>query len=89
MRRWRFIITREAESDLKRLDSPTRKRVLEKFKWLVDNFDQITPLSLGDKRRGFFKLRVGDWRVVYEIEIAKKLITIHCIDHRDKIYKRK
>jgi len=53
------------------------------------NFDQITPLPLGDKWRGFFKLRIGDWRVVYEIEISKRLITIHYIDHRDKIYKRK
>jgi len=89
MQKWQCILTKEAELDLKRLDYSTRKRILEKIKWMRENFDQITPLPLGGKWRGFFKLRVGDWRVVYEIEISTNLITIHYIDHRNKIYKRK
>lgn len=87
MKDWRLIFTQEAESDLKKLDSLIKKRVLEKIKWLRENFEKITPLPLGGKWRGFFKLRVGDWRIIYEMEISKKLITIHCIDHRSKIYK--
>ncbi len=89
MQKWQCILTKEAELDLKRLDLSIRKRILEKIKWMRENFDQITPLPLGGKWRGFFKLRIGDWRVVYEIEISKNLIIIHYIDHRNKIYKRK
>jgi len=60
MQKWQCILTKEAELDLKRLDYSTRKRILEKIKWMRENFDQITPLPLGGKWRGFFKLRVGD-----------------------------
>ncbi|MDA2935678.1 type II toxin-antitoxin system RelE/ParE family toxin [Patescibacteria group bacterium AH-259-L05] len=66
MRQWRFIITDEAEEDLGRLDLPVRKRILHKLNWFINNFDYITPLPLGKPFRGFFKFRVGDWRIVYE-----------------------
>lgn len=89
MSQWKVDFTCEAEDDLDKLDKQIRKRVIEKTLWLRDNFDQIIPLPLGGRWQGFFKLRVGDWRVIYEIEDLKKQITIHLIDRRDKIYKRR
>jgi len=86
---WRFDLTKEAESDLEKLDSSIRTRVLEKIKWFSENFDQITPLPLGGNWRGFFKLRIGDYRVVYEVEREVNIVTIHYIDRRDKVYHRK
>lgn len=88
MSKWEVVVTKEAERDLARLGQEIRKRVLQKIKWLEENFDLVTPLPLGGKWRGFFKLRVGDWRIIYEMEIANKQIVIHYIDLRDKIYKR-
>ena len=85
---WRVIFTIEAEEDLDRLDKQVRKRVIEKILWLRNNFEQIIPLPLGGKWQGFFKLRVGDWRIIYETENSLKQIIIHRIDKRDKIYKR-
>lgn len=89
MPQWKVKFTFEAEEDLDRLDKQIQKRALEKIIWLRDNFDQIIPLPLGGRWQGFFKLRVGDWRVIYEVEIPKKIITIYRVDHRDKIYKRR
>lgn len=89
MPRWSFILTREAEEDLEKLDSPIRKRIIERIKWLRDNFDSITLLPLSGEWRGFFKLRAGDWRIIYDVEKSIDLITIHSIDKRDKIYKRR
>jgi mRNA interferase RelE/StbE len=89
MPEWRFELTKEAEEDLEKLDSSIRDRILEKLKWFRENFEQIIPLPLGGKWRGFFKLRIGDYRVVYEVEKVKKVVTIHYIDRRDKIYKRR
>ena len=88
MEQWRFEITDNAEADLEKLDAPIRKRVVEKLYWLVNNFDQITPIPLGEPLKGFFKLRVGDWRIAYEVEEIKKLVTVHVIDNRDKVYKK-
>lgn len=88
MAQWRFIITPEAESDIRRLDAPVRRRVLEKLKWFVENFNDVTPFPLDNPWKGFFKLRVGDWRIIYEVETSKNLVTVHLIDRRDKVYKR-
>jgi len=86
---WRFEITREGQDDLARLDTASRNRILAKLKWFAENFDHLVPLALGVPWRGFFKLRVGDWRVVYEIEHEKRLVTVHVIDRRNVVYKRR
>lgn len=86
---WRFIITREAEVDLDRLDYQVRNRLVEKLKWFQENFDQVTPFPLGEPWKGFFKFRVGDWRTIYEVETFDKIVTIHCIGRRDKIYEKR
>jgi len=89
MARWTLIFTPEAEDDLARLDKQLKGRVIDKMDWLRANFEQITPLPLGGGWQGFFKLRVGDWRVIYEVVQDEKVIKIRVIDHRDKIYKRR
>lgn len=88
MERWRFEITDQAEADLEKLDAPIKKRVIEKLNWLINNFDQVAPIPLGEPLKGIFKLRVGDWRIAYEAEEIKKLVTVHAIDRRDKVYKK-
>lgn len=89
MTQWHFVITKNAESDFGRLDSRTRQRVVEKLKWFVEHFAEVTPFPLDNPWKGFFKLRVGDWRIVYEVEETACRIIVHLIDRRDKIYKRR
>ena len=86
---WRFLITPEAENDLGRLDASVRARVVEKLKWLISNFEEITPIPLGNSLRGFFKLRIGTWRVIYETDTTVTTVVVHAIGPRDKIYKKK
>lgn len=88
MDQWRFEVTEPAQLDLDRLDAQIKSRILDKLGWLVNNFEYITPIPLGEPLKGFFKLRVGDWRIAYEVEDAKKLVTVHAIDLRDRIYKK-
>lgn len=89
MSEWRFIVTQEAEGDLEALDTPVRKRIAEKLRWFQENFDHVTPFPLGEPWKGFFKFRIGDWRVIYEVENADKTVAIHYIGKRDKIYKKR
>ena len=86
---WRFIVTREAEMDLDGLDNQVRVRIVEKLKWFRENFDRVIPFPLGEPWKGFFKLRVGDWRIIYEVESFERMVTIHHIDRRDKIYRKR
>lgn len=85
---WRFMITENGERDLARLDRLNQRRVVEKMKWFAGHFDEVTPFPLGEPWRGFFKLRVGDTRIIYEVEEVGSRIVVHMIDRRDKVYKR-
>lgn len=76
----------EAVNDLDRLTQTTRVRILKKIEWLKNNFDQISPLSLTGNFSGFYKLRIGDYRVIYEFDQENHIIYINRIGHRREIY---
>ncbi len=76
---------RDALDDLDKIDGPIVKRILNKISWLSQYFDAITPEPLSADMAGLFKLRVGDWRIVYEI--GKNIIVIKAVGHRREIYK--
>ena len=86
---WRVEFSENAEDDLAALDRPIRRRVIDGLEWLSNNFDNIVPIPLGGRWKEFFKFRVGDWRVVYEINSVEQTLIVHYIDHRSKIYKRR
>jgi mRNA interferase RelE/StbE len=80
--------TDEAEKDLARIDKNTAQRILNKLRWLAENFDMIKPERLkGELWKDKFKLRVGDYRIIYSVDFEKKIITVHLIGHRSEIYK--
>lgn len=87
MTEWVIKFTTEAEDDFVRLDIIIQKRVIEKLMWLKTNFAKIKHKTLSNKWKGFYKLRIGDWRVVYEIEYDLNRMIIHRIERRDKVYK--
>ena len=78
--------TEDAIEDLSRLDKPIIRRILKKVSWFSNNFDSITPEPLSGDFKGAFKLRLGDWRIVYTIE--NDLVLIQAVGHRSEIYKK-
>jgi len=36
---------------------------------------------------GMYKLRVGDYRVVYDVSHERELITVYIVRHRREVYK--
>ncbi len=89
MSKWSLEFQEDAVSDLAVLDRPIRRRIIEKLDWLLENFDSVVLSGLGAEYKGFYKLRVGDWRVVYKVNWEYSLIIVCYIDHRNKIYKKR
>ena len=89
MSNWRIKFTPEGESDLLSLDKAVQKRVIRKIYWFKENFANIVPEPLSNVLKDHFKLRVGDWRVVYQIEYRDNSLIIHSIELRDKVYKNR
>ena len=86
---YQIDFTSSAESDLARLDAQIAQRVLNKLRWLAENFDVIKPEPLAGQWRGAFKLRVGDYRVLYTYDRQKQKLIVHFVRHRREVYKLK
>ncbi len=86
---YKIKLTDTAESDLAKLDKPVALRVVNRLQWLADNFETLSPIPLTGHFRGDFKLRAGDYRVLYNFDRLKKVITVHIIDHLSRVYKRR
>jgi len=49
-------------------------------------FHLYNPQPLSGEFKNMYKLRVGDWRVIYTVDLLLKTIKIHMIGHRREIY---
>jgi len=78
-----------AARDLARLDKPEARRVVDRINWLVSNYGTIQPEALSGNLAGFRKLRVGDFRVIYEILDPEQILLVHAIGHRREIYRKR
>lgn len=86
---WRIEIEKDAIRDLEKISSAFRQNILEKLDWLQKNFSEITPAPLGGEWKGFYKLRVGDYRVIYDVNWSTYRIIVVVVDHRSCVYRRK
>jgi len=76
-----------AEDDLRRLDRAVARRIISRIQWLAEHFDNFKPELLTGTLSGFFKLRAGDYRIIYKVRKDANLIVIHRIGHRREVYK--
>lgn len=73
-----------AINQLQGLDSFLSKRIFKKVETLkIDPFTKNIKRLKGEKA---FRLRVGDYRVIFDVDLKKKLITILRLGHRKNIY---
>jgi mRNA interferase RelE/StbE len=80
-------ILQQAANQIEKLDRAVARRIVDRIRWLAENLDNINPQPLTGHLAGMYKLRSGDYRVVYEILRDKRIIVIHQIGHRRDIYK--
>jgi mRNA interferase RelE/StbE len=76
----------ESFNSLTNLPLQIQSRIVKKIDWLAVNFDNITPLGLTGDLAGCYKLRVGDYRVIYELNDLEEQLIIVRIGHRSEIY---
>ena len=86
---YRIRILEGAARKLAGLDKPVGRRIAQRISWLAVNLDNIRPEPFTGDLAGFYKLRVGDYRVIYEILYDERVIVIHEIGHRREIYRKR
>ena len=86
---YRVRILKAASQDLGRLDKPVGRRIVERLKWLSANLDVIRLEALSGDLKGLYKLRVGNYRIIYEVLGEEQTIMVHAIGHRREIYRKR
>lgn len=86
MSRYRVVIEREALRALSKLDKPIRRRVQMAIDRLADDARPPGARALAG-RPGCLRLRVGDYRVVYEVQDDQLLVLVIDLGHRREIYR--
>ncbi|RJQ34793.1 type II toxin-antitoxin system RelE/ParE family toxin [Candidatus Parcubacteria bacterium] len=86
---WRFEIAATAEHAFDKLDPHVLHRLKEKIQQFIEHFEETTHHPLKGEYKGSFKLRVGDWRVIYDIDDENRTIYIMGVDHRSRVYKKR
>ena len=79
-----LLILRRAQKELANLDKIEYERVREAIASLAEN-----PRPVGCKKlvgREGWRIRVGDYRVIFEINDVKREVTVMHIGHRRDIY---
>ncbi len=86
---WTIRILPAAAHDLARIDKSVARRIVQRMKWLAENFESVRPDALKGDLAGFFKLREGDFRIIYQFIRREKAILIHSIGNRSEIYRQR
>jgi mRNA interferase RelE/StbE len=82
---YKVTITRSAEKDLKNFDRQTKNRIVREILSLAEDPRPHGCRKVVSEER-LWRIRVGDWRIGYEINDSAEEITIIRVGHRGEFY---
>lgn len=76
-----------AEQNLRRIAHPQISQIVKAIESLADNPCPSQSRKLHGMEQ-LYRIRVGDYRVIYEVETETKIVTIYYVRHRKEAYRR-
>jgi mRNA interferase RelE/StbE len=83
--KYRIFIQRPAQKDLAKIPNPYRDRIIQAIRELG-----VNPRPTGVKKltgRNAWRIRISDYRIIYEIYDDKLVVVVITIGHRREIYR--
>jgi mRNA interferase RelE/StbE len=84
--KWRLFLSPRAERELKKLAGPIRKRIDRAFLFLHINPYVSGVKKISDPRLAEFRIRIGDYRILYDVHENDRVIYVLRIGHRKDVY---
>lgn len=75
---------KEAVKYLESLPTNISERIIDKFEDIKENPFRYLEHYEGD----YYKIRIGDYRILLDIDFQRKILFIRIIDKRGRVYKR-
>jgi mRNA interferase RelE/StbE len=83
---FKVVVERKAEKDLDRLATVVYRRVREAIHSLAENPRPQGCCRLAGTATDW-RLRVGDYRIIYEISDAVRIVQVTRVRHRREVYR--
>jgi len=87
MASYKVVSKPSVERDLRSLSKSTIARVLKQIDRLATEPFPNQTLKL-EGGEDLYRIRVGDYRVIYGVDHHAKLVTIHHVTHRREVYRK-
>lgn len=84
---YKIVIKKEAAKSLNKLPRNVAKTIREKIEAIAANPYAEHPNAKKLQGREGYRLRVGDWRVIYEIQNHQLVILVLKVAPRGEVYK--
>ena len=82
---YKVSITSRAERELKRLERPVKNRIVTALSALASDPRPLGCLKVRSEE-GVWRIRVGDWRLGYQVDDNARGILVVRIAHRSDFY---
>jgi mRNA interferase RelE/StbE len=83
---YRVVVERSAEKDLRKLQLDMRFRVADALRSLAKDPRPVGSRKLAGTKHDW-RVRVGDYRIIYEIADAIRVVRIYRVRHRREAYR--
>ena len=84
---YKIVWKGSSEHDLRKIDRQYISRILKAIESLADDPFPVQSRKLKDSESSY-RLRIGDYRVIYQVDSQGKILTIYHVRHRKDAYKR-
>ncbi len=81
-----IIFSSDAKKDLKKLDPQKISKVFEKTRQLISSNTEHLNIKKIRSKVLLYRLRMGNYRIIYQLEHEKIIVHIVAIGHRKDIY---
>lgn len=86
--KYKVLFSNDAEKALLKLDIVVAKRIINALELLSSNpFESPNTKKMKGKEGNYYRLRVGNYRIIYEIKNEQLMIYIVRLGPRGDIYK--
>ncbi len=82
---YRVFIERNAEKNFKKTPKEIKKKIIAAAVELKNNPRPLNVRKISDSEN-YYRIKIGDYRIIYEIDEKRKKINIFRIRHRKEAY---
>jgi mRNA interferase RelE/StbE len=83
---YRVLLERGAEKDLSRLSTDLHDRIIGALQTLANNPRPPGCRKLAGSKKDW-RIRVGDYRIIYEIADEVRIVRVNRVRHRREVYR--